>query len=162
MGQLEDSVERLSALVRKRDDQVRIMYDKLYTSDVMIATMLSALHRIVNMNDPTLLNMPFRVTSRETSEAITAIRKVESMMVAGVQRKEPGNRFKVVPESLSLHDCCFTHTVVDTEILISHSKEPTPVCECSDEDYANLIRDTLNAADASGEMINHVPTDAAH
>lgn len=59
-------------------------------------------------------------------------------------------RYKVVSGSQSAH-CCFENTVVDTTkpVMIGgkhYRDEYAPVCECFDEEAAQLIADALNAA----------------
>ena len=64
--------------------------------------------------------------------------------------KADSPRYKVIPESQSGH-CCFDFTVVDTRrpVIIGGEQfegQFEAVCECFDENAANLVCNSLNAA----------------
>lgn len=53
-------------------------------------------------------------------------------------------RFKVIDKSVSAH-CCFSATVIDTD-RVDGLGNGESVCECFDQDAAELIAAALNAA----------------
>lgn len=53
------------------------------------------------------------------------------------------SKYKVIKGSDSAH-CCFEYTVVDTYRLDEFNHKPITVCECFEENDANLIAIALN------------------
>ena len=56
------------------------------------------------------------------------------------------SRFKIVDESVSNH-CCFSHSVIDTATKADYGgirSDYVVMCECFDEESAQMICDALN------------------